>query len=114
MISSIKKKIRKTKLYDFVGNYFFVRRAKSFDKKYNVETAREVRLHELEIDSPNVEQGVFYAGTDPKSFRRIIDSLKIEFENFVFVDLGSGKGRVLLMACDLPFKKLSVSNFRRN
>lgn len=106
MLNSIKEKIRKTKAYDYFGNQLYIRRAEAFDKKYNVETAREVRMHELEIDSPNVEHGVFYAGTDPKSFPGILDSLKIEFENFVFIDLGSGKGRALLMASERPFEKI--------
>lgn len=106
MLSVIKEKIRNTKAYDFFGNYLFIRRAKAFDKKHNVETWREVRLHELEIDSPNVEHGVFYAGTDPKSFRSILDRLQINYEDFAFVDLGSGKGRALLMAAERPFKKI--------
>jgi len=106
MLSLIKGKIRKTRAYDYFGNQLFIRRAKAFDKKHNVETAREVRLHELKIDSPNVEHGVFYAGTDPKSFRGILDNLNVKFEDFVFIDLGSGKGRALLMASDRPFKKI--------
>lgn len=106
MLSLIKEKIRKTRAYDYFGNQLFIRRAEAFDKKYNVETAREVRLHELEIDSPNVKHGVFYAGTDPKSFRAVLDNLKIKFEDFVFIDLGSGKGRALLMASERPFKRI--------
>ena len=106
MLGLIKEKIRKTKAYDYFGNQLFIRRAEAFDRKHNVETAREVRLHELEIDSPNVKHGVFYAGTDPKSFRGIWDHLKIKLEDFVFIDLGSGKGRALLMASELPFKKI--------
>ena len=106
MLNLIKEKIRKTKAYYFFGNYLFIQRAKAFDKKHNVETAQEVRLHELKIDSPNLKHGVFYAGTDPKSFRPILDRLKINFEDFVFIDLGSGKGRALLMAAERPFKKI--------
>ncbi len=106
MLITIKEKIRKTKAYGYIGNQLFIRRAVAFDKKHNVETAREVRLHELEIDSPNVKHGVFYAGTDPKSFRGVLDNLEIKFEDFVFIDLGSGKGRALLMASERPFKKI--------
>src|SRR5258707_15274381 len=32
-------------------------------------------------------------------------SLPIEFEQFTFIDLGSGKGRTRLMASDYPFKR---------
>lgn len=113
MLSLIKEKIRQTKAYGYFGNRLFIRRAEAFDKKHNVETAREVRLHELEIDSPNVKHGVFYAGTDPKSFRAILDNLNVKFEDFVFIDLGSGKGRALLMASARPFKKIVGVEFSR-
>jgi SAM-dependent methyltransferase len=33
-------------------------------------------------------------------------SLAIEFEPFTFVDLGSGKGRTLLMASEYPFRRI--------
>jgi SAM-dependent methyltransferase len=106
MLKRIKEKIRNTKAYGFFGNYLYNSRAKAFDLEHNVETAREVRLHELKIDSPNVEYGVFYAGTDPKSFRRIFEHLDVNYEDFVFIDLGSGKGRALLVAAERPFKKI--------
>lgn len=106
MFQTIKEKLRNTGVYNFVGSYLQRRRARAFDKKYNVETAREVKLRELKIDSPNVNLGEMYAGTDPKSFKSIFNGLAINFEDFVFVDLGSGKGRVLLMASDFPFKEI--------
>lgn len=47
-----------------------------------------------------------YQPTDPVLFHEIIDSLPIQFENFTFVDLGSGKGRTLLMASNYPFRRI--------
>lgn len=35
-----------------------------------------------------------------------IDTLKVDFREFTFVDLGSGKGRALLMASDQPFRRI--------
>ncbi len=41
-------------------------------------------------------------------------ALPIEFNQFTFIDLGSGKGRTLLMASDFPFRKiLGVEILRR-
>ena len=111
MLDLIKEKIRSTKAYGIVGGYLFGQRARAFDKKYNVETAREVRFSELKIDSPNVEHGVFYAGTEPKSFQHILNFFNIEFEKYEFIDLGSGKGRALLMASERPFKKITGIEF---
>ena len=53
--------------------------------------------------------GVFhspYQATEPALFQEILAALRIDFAEFVFVDLGSGKGRTLLMASEYPFQKI--------
>jgi hypothetical protein len=47
-----------------------------------------------------------YQPTDPALFQEMMASLPIAFEQFTFVDLGSGKGRTLLMASEYPFGKI--------
>jgi SAM-dependent methyltransferase len=47
-----------------------------------------------------------YQPTDPALFREMLTSLNIDFGNFVFIDIGSGKGRTLLMASDYPFRRI--------
>ena len=47
-----------------------------------------------------------YQPTDPALFQGMMASLPIAFEQFTFVDLGSGKGRTLLMASEYPFRKI--------
>ena len=47
-----------------------------------------------------------YQPTDPALFHEMLASLKIDFREFVFIDIGSGKGRVLLMAADYPFRRV--------
>jgi hypothetical protein len=47
-----------------------------------------------------------YQPTDPALFQEMMTSLPIEFDRFTFIDLGSGKGRTLLMASDYPFQKI--------
>jgi hypothetical protein len=47
-----------------------------------------------------------YQATDPALFREMMASLPIEFDTFTFVDLGSGKGRTLLMASEYPFRRI--------
>ena len=106
MKSVIKDVVRRSSAYRVLGNHVYRFRGKIFDWKYNIQTAREVELDELRIDSPNSVHGVRYAGSDPKFFRKFLLEWEIPYENFVFVDLGSGKGRVLLMASEQPFKKI--------
>ena len=53
--------------------------------------------------------GVFhspYQPTEPELFREMMGALPIELERFTFVDIGSGKGRTLLMASEFPFKRI--------
>ncbi|HEY6764650.1 MAG TPA: class I SAM-dependent methyltransferase [Candidatus Sulfotelmatobacter sp.] len=57
--------------------------------------------------------GVFhseYQPTDPFFFREMMDALLqqagIQLHNFTFVDIGSGKGRVLMMASEYPFRRV--------
>ena len=47
-----------------------------------------------------------YQPTEPALFHKMMASLPIEFDKFTFIDLGSGKGRTLLMASEYPFMKI--------
>jgi len=47
-----------------------------------------------------------YQPTDPALFHEMMTKLDIDFSEFVFVDIGSGKGRALLLAADYPFQKI--------
>jgi len=53
--------------------------------------------------------GVFhspYQPTEPSLFHEMIDSLQIDHAQFTFIDLGSGKGRTLLLATEYPFRRI--------
>ena len=53
--------------------------------------------------------GIFhspYQPTEASLFHEIMGALKIDFSEFTFIDLGSGKGRALLMAADYPFRRI--------
>ncbi len=47
-----------------------------------------------------------YQPTEPKLFREMLESLKVDFRGYTFIDLGSGKGRTLLMASEYPFRRI--------
>jgi hypothetical protein len=47
-----------------------------------------------------------YQPTDPSEFREMMAALPIDFRAFTFIDIGSGKGRTLLMASEYPFRKV--------
>jgi len=47
-----------------------------------------------------------YQPTDPAAFQEMMAALPIDFSDYTFVDLGSGKGRTLLMASEFPFCRI--------
>ncbi len=50
--------------------------------------------------------GAPYQPTEPAAFRKMIEALNIDYQEFTFIDLGSGKGRTLLMASEFPFRRI--------
>lgn len=53
--------------------------------------------------------GIFtsaYQATDPPLLHEMLHALNVDFRRFTFIDLGSGKGRTLLIAATYPFHKI--------
>lgn len=50
--------------------------------------------------------GAKYQASDPELFHNILSSLPVSPNELTFIDLGSGKGRTLLMASDYPFRRI--------
>jgi precorrin-6B methylase 2 len=69
----------------------------AFDWRYGVDTGGITPLKKLAIDSRHVAHGVHYAPTRVRYFRAVLRTLQIPHDS-VFVDLGAGKGRLLLLA----------------
>ncbi len=77
-----------------------------FDRKYGTDTRGFVPLQGLTIDSGNVNEGIWYEPMSVKIFREIMSHLDVDFSRFDFIDFGSGKGRVLLLASDYGFRRV--------
>jgi hypothetical protein len=93
-----------------------------FDERYGVETDGNIGgapggpwsktcLSDLDIPSPNWIYGIDYSPIPVDEFRKIIAGLALDFEEYVFIDFGSGKGRALLLASEFPFKKIMGVEF---
>lgn len=50
--------------------------------------------------------GAPYQPTEPGLFAEMMSALPIEFAEFTFIDIGSGKGRTLLMADKYSFRRI--------
>ena len=82
-------------------------RARDFDERFGVDTRGNIHPTELAIDHPNQVHAAPYGASDPEDVRSAIASLSINCRDFAFVDFGSGKGRVLLIASEFPFKRIT-------
>ena len=69
-----------------------------------VDTAGRIEPDDLDLDAGLRPHAVHYEATPPYEFEHIVSSLEIDPERYRFVDYGSGKGRVLLMAAEYPFR----------
>jgi len=47
-----------------------------------------------------------YQPSEPVLFREMLGSLPIAVDGFTFIDVGSGKGRTLLLASEYPFRRI--------
>lgn len=84
--------------------------ASEFDRAHGVDTDGQFGSHtflsDLEIPSPNWIEGYDYVPIPPEKFKAVMAALEIAFEDFTFIDFGSGKGRALLLASEYPFKEI--------
>ena len=83
-----------------------MRADRAFDLEHGIETSGIVRLHDLAFESDHKELGARYEATTPASFERVMGQLDLGDEALTFVDLGAGKGRVLLLASLRPFRRI--------
>jgi hypothetical protein len=77
---------------------------REFDSIYGVETCGIDRPGEAAVQGNNWVYGNRYQAVNPMRFNQLIRELPIPYEEFVFVDFGSGKGRAVLLAAGFPFK----------
>jgi SAM-dependent methyltransferase len=77
-----------------------------FDAETGMDTAGVLGLYDLTVASRNRAFGNEYQATDPEQFRSAMAALDVPFDESTFIDLGSGKGRALLLAANYPFKRI--------
>lgn len=85
--------------------YQMLRVDSAFDQSYHVSTAGDVSWQRLQTGSSSDAYSTNYSPTPPSVVRAIFSRLP-ELQDFSFVDLGCGKGRVLIMATEFSFKSV--------
>lgn len=77
-----------------------------FDETYGTDTARIVSVGALDIEDSRLAHSNRYEAVMPEAFAEIMASLQIVHREFVFIDIGSGKGRALLLASRFAFAQI--------
>ena len=78
-----------------------------FDAEHGTDTSGLIFAEDL-LDSrrrKNIHNTGFYA-TAPSMFQQAFARMDIDFEKFTFIDLGAGKGRIMLLASNYPFQQV--------
>jgi SAM-dependent methyltransferase len=83
----------------------------TFDTALGVDTSGEVSLWRLRISSANAKFGRKYQPTNPTLFLDAMSDVPVDFRDFTFIDLGCGKGRILILAAQKEFKKIMGIEF---
>lgn len=74
-----------------------------YDQRLGIDTSGFVDPDQLGIEEG---EGRAYMGTPPRIADFLIDTVARPARGFTFLDVGSGKGRVLLIASRFPFRRV--------
>jgi SAM-dependent methyltransferase len=84
-----------------------------FDRRFGTETSRVVHSDQFEANLANRVHAVSYQPTKVRPFLRLLRHLQFPHGS-TFVDVGSGKGKVLLLAAQHRFKRVVGIEFSRS
>jgi SAM-dependent methyltransferase len=90
------------------GQYRSYRAVHPFDERFGVDTSG--LMYDLPSGHSHDAYNNGYFAVAPSVFHAVVqalvDRLGLDLRRFSFVDVGSGKGRALLLASDLPFREV--------
>ncbi len=80
---------------------------RAFDRRHGTDTAEEIGLAETGVSSEQARQGNgVYRPLWEGIFHEALQALGVRLDGFTFVDLGCGKGKVLMLAAGYPFARI--------
>jgi SAM-dependent methyltransferase len=81
-------------------------RCQTWDLIHGVDTCGEIPLIGLDFHSKNKTAGLEYHSHHPAIIRLGLLGLPVQCKDYTFIDVGCGKGRVLLIASEFPFRRI--------
>jgi hypothetical protein len=73
---------------------------------FGIDSEGNIPLRELAIENENRDQGFAYVPSPGLLVDTLLANIDDDLSQFNFVDFGSGKGRVLLVASHYPFREV--------
>ncbi len=80
------------------------RRERALDRELGIETAGDLTSGQLEAEWSDSKSFTGYQAVPREIFDEMIASLPIDLASFCFIDIGSGKGRALVLAAGHGFR----------
>ena len=97
-------RVKLQNLFRIVGEFF---EDVWFDRSRNVRTSGNVSLRAAGIPREIFQDSEIYQPARPRHIRQALGQLPIQsVSDFSYIDLGSGKGRSLFVASELPFRQI--------
>jgi 16S rRNA G966 N2-methylase RsmD len=84
-----------------------------FDRRYGTDTAATRSIWQLDVSSKNARFGTRYQPTNEGDIEAAWNFIEQSPDRFTFIDLGSGKGRCLIIAARLGFRSVVGVEFAR-
>lgn len=81
-------------------------RCEAWDFIHRVDTCGAIPLAGLDFHGKNKTDGLEYQSHHPSIIRAGLKALAIGHQDYTFIDIGCGKGRVLLIASEFPFRRI--------
>ena len=89
-------------------------RNRAFDLRHRTDTCRKfIEADTRVMTGPNAVYGSQYSPADGEALRKAIRSLRIKYSEYTLVDLGSGKGKAVMVAANFPFRSVVGIEYSR-
>jgi SAM-dependent methyltransferase len=108
----ILRSLRQRGISGSLGRVLSVLQERIFDLRYGTDTVSFADLKSLTIDGEHAAEGTPYQPTRLRLVRQVLSAL-VPAPGGAFVDFGCGKGRVLLLAADYGFRRVTGVEFAK-
>ncbi len=77
----------------------------AFDAEWGTDTSAEITMANLEFPAKLARECCHYQASGPHALNEVMALASIDPATHTFIDIGSGKGRVVLCASAVPFRR---------